>query len=196
MSYENGAFNGKVPLSWAEIIPRLGMIVLGLVLLVAPNMAQSIVFNLIGIACIVVGLVHVVRYARLGGMDLVSSNEMVTGLIFIVVGVLIIILKKQLKALLSIIIGVLILISGIQQLQCTLGFRRMHSSHWYIELICAAISVALGILVIVNPFTAMDLTMRVIGISLIIEGLIDLGTRAAYRKECNKNSIDMTSFFW
>lgn len=186
MDRKPGAFKGKLSLSWTEIATGVAVIVLGIILLVAPGLATSIVFNVAGIGCILIGLVHVVRYCRLEARLAVVSNDMATGLLLIIGGVLLIVFKRLFVSLLPILFGLAILVGGVIQIQTTLGFRHMNFGHWYLELICAAISVVLGILVIVNPFSAADLMMRVIGISLIVEGVMDLVSRAAFKRACNK----------
>lgn len=189
MDRRPGAFKGKLALSWPEIATGVAVIVLGLVLVIAPNLARSVLFNVVGIGCILIGAVHVIRYCRLDARAAVVSNDMATGLLFIAGGILLIVFEKPLESLLSIMVGLVILAGGVIQIQSSLGFRHMKVSRWYVELICAAISVALGILVIANPFTAMNLTMRVIGVSLIVEGVMDVVSRAAFKRACN-NFID------
>lgn len=185
MDRRPGAFNGKLSLSWTEIATGVAVIVLGLVLVIAPNLARSVLFTVAGIGCIAIGVVHVIRYCRLSARYAVESNDMATGLLFIVGGILLIVFEKPLESLLTIMVGLVILAGGVIQIQSSLGFKHMQVSHWYLELICAAVSVALGILVIVNPFTALNLTMRVIGISLIVEGVMDVASRAAFKRACN-----------
>lgn len=186
MDRKPGAFNGKLSLSWTEIITGAAIIVLGLVLLFAPGLATSVVFNVIAIGCIIIGAVHVVRYFRLEERLAIMSNDMAQGLAWIVCGILIMIFKNLLASLLPVLFGMAILVGGVIQIQSTLGFRRMKTSYWYWELICAAISVVLGILILANPFSTLMILMRVIGITLVVEGAMDVVSRIAYKRAYNR----------
>ncbi len=190
MDQRQGAFKGKLTLSWTEIITCAAFIVLGLVLLVVPGLATSVIFNVIGIGCIVIGIVHLIRYFRLEAQLALMSNDMALGLGWIIGGAAIIIFKSLLVSLLPILFGMMMLVGGVIKIQSTLGFRRMNAGRWYLELISAAISVVLGFLILANPFSTVLLLMRVIGISLVIEGIMDLVSRIAYKRARDRFIIE------
>lgn len=182
MDQRKGAFKGKLTLTWTEIITCAAFIVLGLVLLVMPGLATSVVFNVVGIGCILIGLVYVVRYCRLEAQLALLSNDMALGLGWIIGGLICIIFKNLFVSLLPILFGLVMLVGGVIKIQSTLGFRRMNAGRWYLELISAAVSVVLGLLILMNPFSTALLLMRVIGVSLIVEGVMDLVSRIAYKR--------------
>ena len=186
MNRKNGALGGRLTLSWTEMIMGGGIILLGLILLLIPGVATSVLFNGIGAVCILIGLVHAVKYFTLNAREAVISNDMALGLAWIVGGLSVIIFKGLLVSLLPSLFGLVILVGGVIKIQSTMGFKRMNSGRWYWELICAAVSVVLGILILANPFSTALLMMRVIGISLLIEGGMDLVSRIAYKKACDR----------
>lgn len=186
MDRKNGAFGGMLSLSWTEIIMCGAIILLGLVLLILPGVATSVLFNGIGAVCLLIGLIHVIRYHRLDARQAVVSNEMAFGLAWIVGGASVILFKALLVSLLPILFGLVILFGGVIKIQSTLGFRRMNAARWYWQLICAAVSVVLGVLILANPFSTAMMMMRVIGISLVIEGGMDLISRIAYKRACGR----------
>ena len=186
MARKAGAFGGKLTLSWTEIIMGAAIILLGLVLLLIPGVATSVLFNGIGAVCILIGLVHVVKYFTLNAQEAVISNDMALGLAWIVGGTSVIVFKGLLVSLLPILFGLIILVGGVIKIQSALGFKRMNAGRWQVELICAVISVVLGILILANPFSTALLMMRVIGASLLLEGGMDLASRFAYKKACSR----------
>ena len=186
MDQKPGAFGGKLTLSWTEIIMGGAIILLGLVLLFVPGVATSVVFNGIGMVCLLIGLVHILKYCRLETRQAVISNDMALGLAWIVGGLSIIIFKNLLVSLLPILFGLVILLGGVIKIQSTLGFKRMNAARGYWELICASISVALGIIILANPFSTALLMMRVIGIALVLEGCMDLVSRVAFKRACSR----------
>lgn len=167
-------FGKPLRLSWTEIILGAAAILLGLLLLIWPNLAVNVLLNGIGIFCIVVGVILIVRYFMLDTRQAIVSNDLAIGLTWIAGGVLIIALKSLLISILPFFFGLIVLIGGLVKVQGALSFKRMNSVHWYLELICALVSILLGVLILINPFSTAMLLMRVIGAALLIEGVSDL----------------------
>ena len=186
MDRNNGAFGGRLTLSWTEIITCGAIILLGIVLLILPGVATSILFNTIGGVCILIGLIHVIKYFTLDARIAVVGNDMALGLAWIAGGVAIIIFKPLLVSLLPVVFGLVLLIGGGIKIQSSLGFKRMNATSWYWELICAVVSVVMGILIVSNPFSTALLMMRVIGAALVLEGCMDVISRIAFKRACNR----------
>ena len=186
MDWKNGALGGRLTLSWTEIITCGAIILLGIVLLILPGVATSILFNTIGGVCILIGLIHVIKYFTLDARIAVVGNDMALGLAWIAGGVAIIIFKPLLVSLLPVVFGLVLLIGGGFKVQSSLGFKRMNAASWYWELICAVVSVVMGILIVSNPFSTALLMMRVIGAALVLEGCMDVISRIAFKRACSR----------
>lgn len=179
----NPKFFGKTfKLSWSELAVGAATSALGLVLAICPNLASSVVFNVIGIVGIVIGLVHLARYFMLDQQAALHSNGMFAGLMWLTGGILIIVLKSFLLSLLPMFFGLLLLVGGITKLQYALNFKRMGAAKWYLELAATILSIAFGIIILVNPFSTALLLMRIIGVALLVEGIQDLISCYAYKK--------------
>ena len=76
--------------------------------------------------------------------------------------------------MLTLVYGVVILITGIAKLQWTVDIIRMKRSKWFWMAISAAISVFCGIIVITNPFSTTAVLWMFIGISLIVDAVLDM----------------------
>ena len=180
---QNPKFFGKEQrLSWSELAVGIALSALGLVLTICPGLASSVVFNAIGVVGIIIGIVHLVRYFMLDSRAAMASNGMFAGLMWLVGGILVITLKGFLLSLLPIFFGLILLVGGIGKLQYTANFKRMGVARWYFELVCAALSVGFGVIILLNPFNTALLLMRIVGIALLIEGVQDLISRYAYKK--------------
>lgn len=175
-------FGKTLRLSWTEIIMGLAAVLIGFVLTVWPGMASSVVICGIGAVGIVIGILHAVHYMMLDARQSVVSYDMGLGLVWIVGGILVIVLKNFLLSLLPVFFGLVILLGGIAKLQFTLNMKRMGLRRWYVELAGAVLSIVLGTLILTNPFSTAMLLMRVIGISLLIEGVQDLASCYAFKK--------------
>ena len=164
----------KLRLTGSQLIMGLSAVILGLILLIAPGTAAAFVFNGVGAICIAIGLFNIIRYCTLDARASIVSNALAAGLIWIVVGTAIILLKGTLLSMLPIFFGILVLIGGIGKLQGALTFKRMNAPHWYIELAFAVVSIAFGAIILLNPFSTAMLLMRIIGLALLVEGASDM----------------------
>ena len=186
MDRKSGALGGRLTLSWTEIITCGAIILMGIVLLILPGVATSVLFNGIGCICILIGIIHVIKYFTLEARIAVIGNDMALGLAWIAGGIAVIIFKPVLVSLLPVVFGLVLLIGGGIKIQSSLGFKRMNAVSWYWELICAAVSVVMGILIVSNPFSTALLMMRVIGAALVLEGCMDVVSRIAFKRACNR----------
>ena len=175
-------FGKELKLSWQELTIGLAAIVLGLVLLILPGVAASVVLCGIGAIGIIIGIVHVVRYFTLDARAAIFGFDLSIGLVWIVGGILVIILKDFLISLLPVFFGLVVLLGGIAKVQTTLSLKRMNARHWYLELVAAVISIALGTVILCNPFSTALLLMRIIGAALLIEGVQDLASLYSFKK--------------
>ena len=175
-------FGKTLRLSWSELAVGGAMSVLGLVLTICPGLASSVVFNAIGIVAIIIGAIHLARYFMLDAHSSLKSNGMFTGLMWLAGGILIIALKGLLLSLLPMFFGLVLLIGGIMKLQYTLNFKRMGARRWYLELAATILSIAFGLIILINPFNTALLLMRIAGVALLIEGIQNLVSRYAYKK--------------
>lgn len=185
------SLGGKLRLSPSEMLMGLAAIVLGLILLIAPGTATAFVFNGIGAICIAIGLFNVVRYFMLDTKASIISNALATGLVWIIIGVAVILLKGTLISILPVFFGVIVLIGGIAKLQGALSFKRMNATKWYIELCLAVLSIVFGSLILLNPFSTAMILMRIIGAALLIEGIADMISISKLQKMKNDYFIEV-----
>ena len=77
-------------------------------------------------------------------------------------------------AVLPIVLGILVLVEGISKLQRGLMLKNYGYQRWVAATVVAGCIIALGILLIFNPFNALVITMRVLGIVLAADGIAGL----------------------
>lgn len=166
-----------------SVISSVILIALGLVLIIIPDIASTLVFVSIGVMLVVIGVINIVRYFRLDAKQSVLSYGLAIGIIACTAGILIMVLRPLLLAMLPFLCGGIVVIGGVLQLQKSLQFKRMNVRRWYIDLVFACILLTLGTIILLNPFKTAMLLMRIIGIALLIEGALTLISDAAYEKK-------------
>ena len=86
--------------------------------------------------------------------------------------------------------GLLILVESIDKFKHSFELKKKNYDRWYIIFISAMIIFALAIMLLLNPFESVKLTIRIFGIILLLDSLSDILTIRSYTKS-TKVIIDM-----
>ena len=172
-------FKGNSP----TVISSIILIALGLILVIMPNIASTLVFVSIGVMLVAIGIINIIRYFSMEQKQQITSYTLAIGIISCAGGVLIMILRPLLLAMLPFLCGGIVAIGGILQLQKALQFKRMNVRAWYIDMIFAGVLLTLGTIILLNPFKTAMVLMRLIGVALMIEGVMSSLSGTAYEKK-------------
>ena len=172
-------FKGNSP----TVISSIILIALGLILVIMPNIASTLVFVSIGVMLVAIGIINIVRYFSMNQKEQITSFALAIGIISCAGGILIMILRPLLLAMLPFLCGGIVSIGGILQLQKALQFKKMNVRAWYIDMIFAGVLLTLGIIILLNPFKTAMVLMRLIGVALMIEGIMNILSGAVYEKK-------------
>ncbi len=157
--------------------------VCGLLLLLFPNLALSIAnFALAAVLCIA-GICCIIGYLRGSVLDGVMGMELALGLVTLFFGLLLLVKPTFLSALLPFLWGVSLLIGGFSKIQLGVDLKRIGESRWWAVLIAAFVSFLLGILSITKPTFIASISVQFIGVSLIVESVLDLVTLLVINKK-------------
>ncbi len=154
---------------------------LGVALLVWPEKAVDLLCRALAIFIIIIALVQMSMYSISRGRD---SLALMLGCIMILVGAWMFFRPQEMAKLVPIGIGVILIVHGMQDFLLSVESRENGYNRWWIMIIIAALSIFLGIVCIVNAFGFIKLTFRLIGLSLLFDGLTDLwiAIKAAWLK--------------
>ena len=146
----------------------LGLV--GLVLLLIPGTLNKLIGILIGVALLAVGIIAIVKYIK--EKDNGSSLNLVSGILYSVLGVIIIIYPYSIINLVTICLGVYLVINGLLKLKLSFVLKRI-TDKWIGTLTMGIITVILGILLIFNPFAGITIT-KLAGAFLVVVAVFDL----------------------
>lgn len=76
--------------------------------------------------------------------------------------------------ILPIVFGLFVIFDSLGRIQNALELRRCNYESWKGFLLLALLSIALGVVMILNPFGTMETLVMAIGVILIIEGALNL----------------------
>ena len=149
-------------------------IALGAVLVIWPDWSGRILCYLLGAALILMGGIQLIVCIRAERIGFYSKFSMLMNIILILLGVWVCIRHDKVLSLVPVIIGIVMLIHGCMDLQFTMDIKHAGSGKWWIALIFALVTLTLGVFLVMHPFLAFEITMLIIGIGLLYDGISDL----------------------
>ena len=81
---------------------------------------------------------------------------------------------QYIVSILPILLGIFIILSSIMKIQNAIDLKRVDYPRWWLILVFALISIALGAILIWNPFAAASTLMMFVGASLCADGIMSL----------------------
>lgn len=153
------------------MLSALFSIVMGVILVAWPETTLDIICKAIAIILIVMGAAELVSYFW---NKITYSLSGILGLVVLLIGIWIFVKPQSVLSLIPIVIGVILAVHGIQDLKVAFDTKRNGYARWWSMLLMAVISLVLGIVCIVNAFGVVALTMQIIGIALVYDGISDI----------------------
>lgn len=148
-------------------------ILIGLLLLLWPDRSVNLMCMLLGGAILITGLVYVLGWLSRRGAG-VPVFYVLPSLILCALGVWLLTKPESVVQLIQYIFGGVLLFHGAVDLQGAAALARRGYLRWEADLLLAALTIALGVLILLNPFGTFAALTMLIGASLIFDGASDL----------------------
>ena len=145
-------------LKWNLVLMSVLYLGLGVFLVMKPGTALNIVCYALGGVVLACAAVQLIRYFVVERGVFQSQLTLISGVVCLALGAFLIIRSDIVVSL----------------LQNALDLRRCGYDSWKGFLLLPVLSVVLGVVLIANPFGAMETLVMAIGVILIIEGAINL----------------------
>ena len=137
------------------------LLIMGIVLLIWSDSALKAVSIVIGIGCLCEAAMTL-----FSGISEKQAGYTVLGVLLLIVGLIFVVHPQFLISILPVIIGIGIIADGIAQVVRTMQNRDSISGS-ALHILLAVITIALGLVVVFNPFQTMSLIVKIIGIIMI-----------------------------
>ena len=149
-------------------------VILGIVLLVWPGQSTQVVCMVLGIVLGGFGLIQIILYLATKEKTMISHSMMMLGVVLAVIGGWIVFKPETIIKAVPMIVGILIVIHGLHNAVQAIDLKKMQYDNWWVALLLSLLTVALGVVLICNPFTIVDTVVRIIGAFLVYDGLSDM----------------------
>lgn len=148
-------------------------ILLGLTLVWWPDGSVRLLCMLLGFAVFVTGVIYLLGWIarRREGYPIVF---LLPGVVLCAMGVWLLTSPESVVILIQYIFGAILIFHGVVDLQGAVALMKQGWSRWWLDLALAALTVALGALILINPFGTFAALIMLIGFSLIFDGVSDL----------------------
>ena len=152
-------------------------IFLGLLLLLMPGFITKAAGYVLGIGAVVFGGSQVIRYFQEERIyPEFFRKDLMVGLLAATLGILILIRVEGVISLAPAVLGAVLFSNGVVGLQRAINARKAAYPQWWMLLIFALLTLALGLVLIINPFGSVKAAVMVVGGGLIYEGISDILT--------------------
>ena len=158
------------------IVTSVAFCVLGILLIVLRNWSVSFIGVVTGIMLIAFGIVKLLGYFSKDLYRLAFQFDLAFGILLIVLGVIILAKPERAMSFVCLMLGVAILADGLFKLQIAMDSKRFGIREWWLILALAVITGICGLLLMLRPGEGGRVIMVMLGITLISEGVLNLGT--------------------
>ena len=157
----------------SSIAAAVVTLLLGLALVFWPNRSVGILCMLLGAAVLLTGILYILGWFS-WRRDRVSALVLLPGVVFCGLGVWMLSSPASLIRVVQYIFGAVLLFHGVVDLQAAWTLMSRRWPRWWLDMILGALTLALGVLVLINPFGAFAALVVLIGLSLVFDGASDL----------------------
>ncbi len=174
-------------------ISSLITLVLGIILIVWPDLSGNFMCYMLGIALILMGIIQLIAYFRGQRAGFYCKFNMMMGIILTLLGIWICVKPEIILGLIPVVLGFVLLLHAFQDLSYTIDIKNAGVERWWVALIATLITFALGIFLVLHPFLAIQMAMIYVGIGLAYNGVSDLVLvilAGYYRRKADKRVRD------
>lgn len=152
--------------------------IIGIVLLVRPDETVQFISILCGVTVIMLGIGAWISYFT----KFKSIILAILGTLAIIAGIILCVRYRSIVSAVIFLFGVFVLVGGIVDLISAIDAKRNDLKSWIVSIIMSAVTIILGLIVIINPFDSIMVLTQLLGAGLIVYAVMDLISFIQIRK--------------
>lgn len=158
------------------IVISVTFCILGIALIVSPEISASALGTIIGIIMFIFGIVKLVGYFSKDLFRLAFQYDLAFGLLLIVLGIIVLLKPNNVMNFICIVLGISILTDALFKIQIAMDSKTFGIKLWWTIFVLAVLTGVVGILLVFRPTESTSILMILLGISLLTEGILNLST--------------------
>lgn len=155
------------------IVMSIVFCVVGVLLIVLPELSLLLVGRALGVAMIIFGCIKLVGYFSKDLFRLAFQYDLEFGILLIALGFIVLIKPDNVMNFIFIALGIAILADGLFKVHIALDSKEFGISTWWLILSLAILTGLVGLLLVFRPAESSQLLTVLLGISLLAEGILN-----------------------
>ncbi len=156
------------------IFVSLLLIVLAVFLMMKPLEIVKTLIQAMGIILLICGCIDFMSYFKRSEEEKLFDYGLFKGIMEICIGILFIFKFEVLTSIFPIIIGLVIIFINIFKLQLSINLKQIENSNWFVGVIISALSIILGIVIILNPFDSVKVLIITSGAIILVSEISNI----------------------
>lgn len=157
-----------------SLLVSVVIIILALFLIFNPGLSINIAMITVGLLLAFYGIVQTASYFSHSKEIQFFNFQLVIGMVCLLAGLVFIFNPTFINSILPLVIGVWIVIKSITSLQLALNIKNTGYNNWQMMLLLSILTFILGIVIVLNPFQAMEAVVSICGGFLLVSELINI----------------------
>ncbi len=154
---------------------------LGVFIVLQPDSSLRIITYCLGTVIVLLGLIDLITF-------LINKEDrgalwylMVRSIAFFILAAFTFVKSEYVSSILPFLFGFLLSIDGLYKIVTGIQIKKSLNT-WSSVIILGIAILAVGVIIVLNPFKVAKLTMQVIGVSLILDGVFNIWTQINHRR--------------
>ena len=152
-------------------------ILVGAVLLIWPQMGVSVMCKVYGVFLLIYGLGKLSGYFTGDLFQLAfqkACQDFGLGIVSLILGFVLLLRTEHIVEFLAVCIGIFMLVDAALKIQTAIDAKKFGISKWWLILMMAVMVAFVGALLLLAPFETGSILVRVLGLSICIDGIMNL----------------------
>ena len=156
------------------ILMSLIFCALGLLFILRPDRSLAVMGRVLGAAMIAFGAFKLVGYFSRDLYRLAFQYDLEFGILLVVLGIIVLPRSEDVMGVLAAALGIAVLADGLFKVRIAMDSRTFGIRDWWMILVLAVITCGAGGLLVLRPWQGAKLLARLLGVSLLCEGGLNL----------------------
>lgn len=166
-----------------SILMDILIIILGIFFVSNPTVGLESALLLIGIILLVSGIYSIIKY--IVNPRSFFKFELLYGILSIIAGLFAVFKPFGVATLIVVLVGIWLIISSVVKLVMAIELRKLKEDTWVFDLTVSALTILLGILILVNPFSSYIILSTYVGVMMMIYAAMDIVEQFFIRRRAN-----------
>ncbi len=154
------------------LISSVVAFIIGLVMVIVPNMSLQVIGIVIGIYAIVHGIA-LITLNFMAHNVYIPFYGIMSGLLSIIVGLILVAMPNVISTIFAIALGIWIILSSVNVISIAITTRKT-VSNWYLWLLLGVIDLICGIIILFNPFASSISLVVLCGIIIMVHSIVNI----------------------